>query len=322
MNPLNNSNVIDDFIANRSAAGDFSCKSYIVTVFGDVLSQHGDWLSLGSLIETLQPLGYSDRLIRTSVFRLVQDDWLQVNKVGRRSFYAFTDSAKLHYEKAARRIYAGKQEQWQGNWLLVLPTFVPEQAMPVLRRQLHWLGFSSISSGVFAHPSFDKTSLEETLKELQLTDAVVVFNCQAIDDCSAKVLKKLVQKRWHINELAQQYQQFIESYQALVDVVENEAQVEAKDEDNELQPLTTSYDQQSFLLRTLLIHEYRRILLKDHELPAQMLPEQWQGFAAHQLVNHLYRALAKPSLNYIKQQLQSASGYLPTEQDTYWQRFT
>ena len=318
MSHADSSHVIDDFIANRSAAGDFSCKSYIVTVFGDVLSQHDGWLSLGSLIEALRPLGYSERLIRTSVFRLGQDDWLQVKKVGRRSFYAFTDSAKLHYEKAARRIYAGKQKQWEGNWLLVLPTFVPEQAMPALRRQLHWLGFSSISSGVFAHPSFDKTSLEDTLKELQLTDAVVVFNCQSIDDCSAKVLKKLVQKRWHINELAQQYQQFIESYQALVDVIQDEN----KDKDFELQPLTSSYDQQRFLLRTLLIHEYRRILLKDHELPAQMLPEQWQGFAAHQLVNHLYKALAKPSLNYIKQQLQNVSGYLPTEQDSYWQRFT
>ncbi len=310
---MNTSLELDNFIAKRCANNNFSCKSYIVTVFGDVLSQHGDWLWLGSLIEALKPLGYSERLIRTSVFRLVQDDWLQVKKEGRLSFYAFTKSAKLHYEKAARRIYAGKQEEWHGNWLLVLPSFVPEQAMADFRRQLHWLGFSSISSGVFAHPSIDQTSLEETLKELQLTESVVVFSCKTIDDSSANVLKELVQQRWHISELAGQYQQFLTSYQMLI------ATAQPKVQESSL--LENMSAQQAFLLRTLLIHDYRRILLKDHELPKQMLPEQWQGFAAHQLVNNLYSELAKPSLNYIEQELKNSSGALPKEQNTYWQRF-
>jgi len=304
---------LNDFIVNRGVDGNFSCKSYIVTVFGDVLSQHDHWLWIGSLIEALEPLGYSERLIRTSVFRLVQDDWLQVNKVGRRSFYAFTDSARLHYEKAARRIYAEKKDDWGGNWLIVLPSFVPEQMMSAFCRQLHWLGFSRISSGVFAHPSIDQTSLEETLKELQLTDAVVVFSCKTIDDSSANVLKILVQKRWHISELAEQYQQLLKNYQAFVSEIQGKGQGK--------KGLNRINDQQSFLLRTLLIHEYRRILLKDHELPKQMLPEQWQGFAAHQLVRNLYNELAQPSLNYIRQQLQNSLGLLPKEQNTYWQRF-
>jgi len=317
MTTLDNSCPINNFIANRCSVGNFSCKSYIVTVFGDVLSQHDDWLWLGSLIEALKPLGYSERLIRTSVFRLVQDDWLQVKKVGRKSFYAFTTSAKLHYEKAARRIYAGTQDNWHGNWLLVLPSFVSEQAMPAFRRQLHWLGFSSLSSGVFAHPCIDQTSLEETLKELKLTDSVVVFSCKTIDDSSANVLKVLVQKQWHISELADQYQQLLTSYQALQDKII----AKAKNQGKYQEPSSTITEQQCFLLRTLLIHEYRRVLLKDHELPKQMLPEQWQGFSVHQLVNNLYSDLAQPSLNYIRQQLQNSSGGLPKEQETYWQRF-
>jgi len=318
MTTLESSCSVNDFITHRCSVGNFSCKSFIVTIFGDVLSQHGDWLWLGSLIESLKPLGYSERLIRTSVFRLVQDDWLQVKKVGRKSFYAFTDSAKLHYEKAARRIYAGTQDDWHGNWLLVLPSLVPEQTMPALRRQLHWLGFSSLSSGVFAHPCIDQTSLEETLKELKLTDSVVVFNCKTIDDSSASVLKALVQKRWHISELAEQYQQLLSSYQELKDKIAQGA----KTTEVSAECSITITAQQSFILRALLIHEYRRILLKDHELPKQMLPEQWQGFAAHQLVNNLYNQLAQPSLTYIKQQLENSSGNLPKEQDSYWQRFS
>jgi len=297
---------LDTFIANRCVNNNISCKSYIVTVFGDVMSQHGDWLWLGSLIDALAPLGYSERLIRTSVFRLVKDDWLKVKKVGRLSYYAFTESAKLHYEKAARRIYAKNQEQWHGSWLLVLPSFVPEQALPNFKKQLHWLGFSSISSGVFAHPSIARVSLEETLTELQLTGSVVVFSCKTLDQSSASVLKELVQQRWNITELAQQYQQFLTNYQSV----------------KEQETLATLTKQQSFLLRTLLIHEYRRILLKDHELPKQMLPANWQGFAAHQLVNELYNELANNSLHYIQSHLKNSSGALPKEQGTYWQRFS
>ena len=300
------SNPVTDFTRERCEQANFSCKSYIVTIFGDVLTQHNDWLWLGSLIEALEPLGYSERLIRTSVFRLVQEDWLQTKKVGRRSFYAFTDSAKRHYEKAARRIYADKQEQWHGHWLIVLPTFVPEHALTNFKKQLNWLGFSSISSGVFAHPSLNKSSLEDTLTELNLTDSVVVFQSKTIDDSSANVLKNLVEKRWKLAELGEQYQQFINRYQAF----------------NSPEVLKEITDKQSFVLRTLLIHEYRRILLKDHELPEQMLPKKWQGFLAHQLVKSLYLALAKSSLKYINQALESSHGHLPAEQASFWQRFS
>jgi len=294
---------VNDFIAGRSDAANISCKSFIVTVFGDVLSQHDDWLWLGSLIDALKPLGFSERLIRTSVFRLVKEDWLQVNKVGRCSYYAFTESAKLHYEKAARRIYADKQNDWHGNWLLVLPSFVPESQQINFKRQLHWLGFSSLSSGVFAHPSIEKQSLEETLTELELIDAVVIFTCKTLDEASEKSLKMLVQQRWKLDELGKEYQDFLTKYQ----------QISAE--------LSRLNQQQCFLLRTLLVHEYRRILLKDHELPPQMLPEKWSGFIAHDLVRKIYLELAKPSLGYIRKELKNSAGLLIQEQSTFWQRF-
>lgn len=286
-----------------------SCKSYIVTVFGDVLSQHGDWIWLGSLIETLAPLGFSERLIRTSVFRLVKEDWLQVKKSGRCSYYAFTETAKLHYEKAARRIYASDAKKWHGNWLLVLPTFVPEQQLSAFRRQMHWLGFSSLNAGslssdVLAHPSIDKQSLEETLTEMQLKESVIVFTSKTLDQYSDKALKKVVQTRWHLDELDLQYQKFINNYHHFY-----------------VELPTEITEQESFLLRTLLIHEYRRILLKDHELPIEMLPKDWAGYSAHGLVKHLYRQLAEKSLAYIQKSMRNSAGVLPNEKESFGLRF-
>ena len=51
------------------------------------------------------------------------------------------------------------------------------------------------------------------------------------------------------------------------------------------------------LLRILLIHEYRRILLSDPELPATMLPANWDGDVAQSLSGEIYRQLATKRRN-------------------------
>ena len=296
---------LESFISNRASIANISCKSFIVTVFGDVVSQHGGWIWLGSLIDSLQPFGFSERLIRTSVFRLVQDDWLQVNKVGRKSYYAFTDSANRHYTKAARRIYAGRVNQSDDNWLVVLPTFVAEDKIQTFKRQLRWLGFSPLSSGAFAHPSIDQGSLEETLREQQLEDSVIVFTSRTIDESSNAVLKRLVSEKWNLESLQQDYQYFTQSYTKL--------KILAKEK--------SLSDRQNFLLRILLIHEYRRILLKDHELPEKMLPEKWAGYSANQLAKAFYRLLEKKSCRYISCSLENMNGTLPGAIDEFDNRF-
>ncbi|MCJ8273903.1 MAG: hypothetical protein MJK04_31455, partial [Psychrosphaera sp.] len=61
--------------------------------------------------------------------------------------------------------------------------------------------------------------------------------------------------------------------------------------------------------------------LKDHELPEDMLPESWAGFAAHSLVSQMYGQLAESSNRYITATLQNAQGSLPCVDDVFWQRF-
>src|SRR5437867_140293 len=60
-------------------------KSVVMTIFGDSIAPHGGAVWLGSLIELLTPFGVSDRLVRTSVFRLAEEGWLEAKREGRRS---------------------------------------------------------------------------------------------------------------------------------------------------------------------------------------------------------------------------------------------
>jgi phenylacetic acid degradation operon negative regulatory protein len=77
-------------IERFKAQGRGQAGSVIVTVFGDGVLPRGGGIWLGSLIGLLAPLGLNERLVRTAVFRLAQDDWLEAVAQGRRADYRLT----------------------------------------------------------------------------------------------------------------------------------------------------------------------------------------------------------------------------------------
>jgi phenylacetic acid degradation operon negative regulatory protein len=69
--------------------------------------------------------------------------------------------------------------------------------------------------------------------------------------------------------------------------------------------------QQTFLLRILLVHDFRRLLLRDPMLPASLLPASWTGLEARQLFNQLYLQLQEASEEYLDTALQRADESTP-----------
>jgi len=109
--------------------------SLITTVFGDAIAPRGGNVWLGSLIEVMLDFGIGERLVRTSVFRLARDGWLQSEQIGRRSYYSLTD------------------EDWDGQWCLLLLSGLDTAAKERVRKECGWLGFGPMSANVLAHPA-------------------------------------------------------------------------------------------------------------------------------------------------------------------------
>src|SRR6202050_3562365 len=53
-------------------------------------------------------------------------------------------------------------------------------------------------------------------------------------------------------------------------------------------------DVDAFTARVLLIHHYRRVVLRDPLLPTALLPADWPGRAARRLCGDIYRGLLAP----------------------------
>src|SRR5208337_3146400 len=69
---------IDRWIQHELLRAPLKAKSLVVTVWGDAIAPHGGAVWLSGLIRLLAPLGLNERLVRTSVYRLAQEGWLDV----------------------------------------------------------------------------------------------------------------------------------------------------------------------------------------------------------------------------------------------------
>jgi len=296
--------------ASQSLVAEFRSRrtlrtgSLITTVFGDSIAPRGGTVWLGSLITVMQDFGIGERLVRTSVFRLVQDGWLQAKQIGRRSYYSLTDEGRERFEHATHKIYGEPVSSWDDTWTTVLLTNVDGATKDAVRKELGWLGFGALSTSVFAHPAPDMADLDAALRRLGVADDLVVMSGRTIRNESA--MRQLAQESWNLADIDERYASFVKRFRPLIAAYGKDANVSPKT---------------AFLVRTLLIQEYRKVLLRDPQLPAALLPAGWHGTAAYQLCRNLYLAIYAQSDAYLSETMETADGPLPPPAGGFMQRF-
>lgn len=290
-NPI--SNRIDIFCNQRRV----QASSLIVTIFGDAVLPRGGQVWLGSLIYLLAPMQLNERLVRTSVFRLVKDGWLSAETVGRRANYALTPWGRRRFEEASSQIYAARAPVWDQRWRMILVVGeLTTKQREQLRRTLFWKGFGLIGSNCFIHPG---ARLDEAIDALSaeglqsLLPRLMPMTAEDFQSAHAASDADLVTHAWDLSALSQSYAEFVALYSPIRDyALEN----------------SVTNDEQAFLLRMLLIHDYRRLLLRDPELPDSLLPKDWSGRQARAVCKVLYKQIEAASERYLDKTLQLADG--------------
>lgn len=297
--------IIDSVVKNETLSG----TSLISTIFGDSVLHRGGNISLASLIQLLELFGFNDRAVRTSVFRLVKNDWLCSDKIGRTSFYRITDSSRSTYLQAEQRIYNDQMKEWDHYWDLILMSSLDTENKALLKKELEWLGFANISTNLMAYPGCNRIELQRLLVDLNMSEQVVVFKAETLQlfNNSVDTIGRMLRTNWPIDELRQRYLQFLDIFR--------EIGVLLMQENEQLEPV------QAFQIRTLLIHYYRRILLKDPALPLELLPADWPAINARTLSMNIYKKVFEPADEYFLSVAATAEGPMPNATAHYWRRF-
>src|SRR5258708_11188924 len=227
--------------------------SLIVTMFGDSIMPRGGAVALGSLIALAAPFGLNDRLVRTATARLAKDGWLEGRRGGKLSEYHLSRDGRERFAEATKRIYTAPQSEWSGRWTLaVLPPMRAAERQE-LREELIWRGFGELSANVFAHPELDSRSLRQQRPPGGPLSKVIVFDANLADDDAPQ---RLVSLGWDLEDLGLRYQRFVKRFERVLAA---------------LHGLRALDPQACFIVRTLLIHEYRRLHLRDLLLPPPLL---------------------------------------------------
>jgi phenylacetic acid degradation operon negative regulatory protein len=283
-------------------------KSLVMTIFGDAIAPHGARLWLGSLIELVAPMGVTDRLVRTSVFRLAQEGWLVANREGRRSSYALLPAARPRFERANRRIYAAPGLDWDGRWTLVMAPngSIDAGLRAAVRKEFEWEGYAMLAPGLLAHPLADPAPLAEILERVQGTGKVFVCSAAELPGAGSRPLGELVREGWDLSGVVADYVRFIDEFTPLLDVLRSEPALAPQD---------------AFAVRSLLIHAYRRVQLHDPMLPLDLLPQPWPGSEAYALAQAIYRLSWQGAEAYLMEVLRREDADAPEADAGFYDRF-
>ena len=300
-----------EWIAHSLAADPPRSKSLVMTIMGDTIAAHGGAAWLGSLIELLAPLGVTDRLVRTSVFRLVQEGWLTASREGRRSRYAFDPQSLPRFQRADRRIYAPPGLHWDGRWTLVLaqagkPGGIDGELRTAVRKELEWEGFAMLGTGVLAHPAADPEGLRDVLGRTGAAGKVFVLTAGELPGIGSRPLRELAQDGWDLTAVARSYVGFIGQFTPLLALLRDEGEVAPE---------------AAFAIRSLLIHAYRRLQLHDPMLPIELLPDPWPGSDAYEVARAIYLLVYAQAEAHIDAVLRREDAAAPGADDAFYQRF-
>jgi phenylacetic acid degradation operon negative regulatory protein len=277
--------------------------SLIVTIFGDSIMPRGGAVALGSLIELAAPFGLNERLVRTATTRLAQEGWLEGRRAGKLSEYRLSKNGRDRFAEATKRIYSEPDREWSGRWTLIVVPPMPSLKRRLIREELVWRGFGEISANVFAHPEFDSRELRSQRRASALLSKVIAFDAVLAEDDAPQ---RLVQLGWDLDDLGLRYQRFVKRFAPVHDELRRRRETEPRE---------------CFLVRTLLIHEYRRLHLRDPLLPGQLLRADWPGAQAAALCREIYARVFAPSESYLSRVAATLKGPLPAADASVLQRF-
>nr|HEV8011700.1 phenylacetic acid degradation operon negative regulatory protein PaaX [Bradyrhizobium sp.] len=256
--------------------------SIVITLFGDAIVPRGGSVWLGTLLAFFDTIDIDSGVVRTAMSRLAADGWLERNKVGRNSFYRLVRKGRQTFDTATRHIYDKQISDWTGRFELLL--IGSSEDRDAARDALKNAGFGSPLPGVWVAPSGVPVP-EEAARAIRL-------EVSAEDDSG----RRLLSESWPLDRTADAYLKFMKTFEPLRGWIERREQLS---------------DADAFTARVLLIHHYRRVVLRDPLLPTALLPRDWPGRAARRLCGDIYRGLLAPSEQWLDLNGSNENGPLP-----------
>ncbi|HEX7096918.1 MAG TPA: PaaX family transcriptional regulator C-terminal domain-containing protein, partial [Acidimicrobiales bacterium] len=199
---------------------------------------------------------------RQVMARMVASGWLQHERVGRAVHYRLTERAQRRFAEARPlNAHLMRPEPEETEWVLLLVTVPPERqsVRHRLRRRLAAGGWGSVGPSAWLGTSPRcEIGLARTLDELELCGSELLLR----GDLVRGDPKALAARAWDLDSINERYRAFTTDFG----------------------PLVAHDDREAFRARTAMIDAWHRSFNSDPHLPADLLPADWCGQEAREVV--------------------------------------
>lgn len=258
-------------------------RALIVTVYGLYARESGGWLSVASIIRLLAELGVDQPAVRSAVSRLKRRDILVADRVGGVAGYSLSDGARLILADGDRRIFERRRATSADGWVLAVFS-VPETERDKrhqLRSRLAWLGFGTVSAGVWIAPAHLLNEARHVLRRDGLDSYVDLFEggYRAFADIRAQV-----PRWWDLERSRGLYAEFLTRYSPVLTGYRRRRRMD---------------ERQAFADYVAALTQWRRLPYSDPGLPPDVLPSGWNGLRAADVFFELRDRLADPAHRFV-----------------------
>jgi len=280
---------LDALTQQLHESGALKVWSLIITFFGDSIVDRGGNVSANTVQTVLDRVDIGSGAVRTALSRLASDGWVARQKHGRRSFYQLTSEGMRPFSEAAQRIYSPIEPTLNqpGTWLLGIHREKSSiHNLPVANAML----LPNRSVLIF-NPDRNDHKLMTELGFLTVSGQ--------LNDVPEWVVEHLCPADWL---------QQLDALQASFRKVASSPPTE---------PLS------AVAARTLLVHQWRRLLLRYPPIPSVLKGESIQAEnECREFVGNLYHRLTTHAELWLNEHGTAAQGLLPVARTNPAERFT
>ncbi|HUD77412.1 MAG TPA: PaaX family transcriptional regulator C-terminal domain-containing protein [Streptosporangiaceae bacterium] len=262
-------------------------RALIVTIYGLYARDCDGWFSIASLIRLMAELGVDEPAVRSAISRLKQRGLLESQRRGGAIGYGVSGRGSEILAEGDRRIFHRSSSGHSDGWLLAVFS-VPEQERArrhALRSRLAWLGFGSVSAGVWIAPAHLAGETRDVLVADGLAGYVSLFGAAylAFGDVTEKI-----SQWWDLDRLEQLYQAFIDSASPVL----------AGWQDGGVSP--SAQPGRAFADYVRVLTAWRRLPFLDPGLPPGALPPDWHGSRAAELFDDIEGLLGEAARKHVR----------------------
>lgn len=231
--------------------------SMLVSIFGDLARNPGDQIDGRLLTSLTDGMGLKPEAVRVALHRLRNDAWIESTKSGRTARHALTAYGRKESMAASSLIYA-RVDHMPTEWIAA----ITETNDSTQKDEMTKAGFRQIAPRIFVAGANVPAP----------RSAIVLKGDAAPDWLRTTIIDP---------ETTVQYQELLTHFMRVSDVLD-------------VSPMTNPKD--IALLRCLIVHHWRRLVLRHPFLPQALTGSDWPGHLCRQAVTELFDRLPRPQL--------------------------